>query len=125
VVGAEEGRALRKRHLFESRRLLGCRQNGLPPKAIGVDLLLLPARVFAGSKKNFGRGPASSKISRSQGAREVFALRMSLASEQTPAGHIWGDRQIEQAKERRSHIGQYSVPYLKIVSVLGDINEMD
>ena len=66
-----------------------------------------------------------SKISRSQGAREVFALRVSLAFEQTPAGHIWGDRQIEQAKERRGHISQYSVPYLKIVSVLGDINEMD
>ena len=40
-LGAEERRALRKRHLFESRRLPGCRQNGLPPKAIGVDLLLL------------------------------------------------------------------------------------
>ena len=40
-LGAEERRALRKRHLFESRRLPGCRQNGLPPKAIGINLLLL------------------------------------------------------------------------------------
>jgi hypothetical protein len=41
VVGLEERRALGKRHLFESRRLPGRRQNGLPPKAIGIDLLLL------------------------------------------------------------------------------------
>ena len=71
------------------------------------------------------RGLAARKSHEAKALVEVFALRVSLAFEQTPAGHIWGDRQIEQAKERRGHIGQYSVPYLKIVSVLGDINEMD
>jgi Fructose-bisphosphate aldolase class-II len=39
--GAEEKRALRKPHLFESRRLPGYGQNGLPPEAIGVDLFFL------------------------------------------------------------------------------------
>jgi hypothetical protein len=41
VARTEEGRALRKRHLFEWRGLPGRCQNGSPPKAIGVDLLFL------------------------------------------------------------------------------------